>query len=98
MKKITVFGYTFKENCSDTRNTKVKNLLTSMIDKNIKIELWDPLIGEDDHLELNNLGVKTLKSEPKNPKIVVICVNHSLYNSFLENYKGMLYDYRYKNS
>ena len=94
--KVTVLGYTFKENCSDTRNSKVKNLLISMTEKNIKIDLWDPLIAEEDHLELNNLGIQTLKAEPKNSKIVVLCVNHHQFNSFIENYNGMIYDYRYK--
>ena len=28
--EITVMGYTFKENCEVSRNTKVKNLLLSM--------------------------------------------------------------------
>jgi len=96
--KVTVLGYTFKENCSDTRNTKVKNLLILMRDKKIKFQLWDPLISEEDHLELNKLGIETIKLEPKNPKIVMICVNHNQFNSFLENYNGMLYNYKHRHS
>ena len=96
--KVTVLGYTFKENCSDTRNTKVKNLLILMRDKNINFQLWDPLISEEDHSELNKLGIETIKLEPKNPKMVMICVNHNQFNSFLENYNGMLYDYKHRHS
>ncbi|MEK9780875.1 MAG: UDP binding domain-containing protein, partial [Gammaproteobacteria bacterium] len=96
--KVTVLGYTFKENCSDTRNTKVKSLIILMKNKNINFELWDPLILKEDYLELNKLGIKALKSEPKNPKIVMICVNHQQFDFFLENYNGIIYDYRYVHS
>ncbi|MAZ79778.1 MAG: GDP-mannose dehydrogenase [Gammaproteobacteria bacterium] len=96
--KVTVLGYTFKENCSDTRNTKVKNLLISMRNKNIKFQLWDPLITEEDHLELNKLGIETIKLEPKETNIVMICVNHNQFNSFLENYNGILYDFKHRHS
>ena len=93
--KVTVLGYAFKENCSDTRNTKVKNLLIAMKDNNINIELWDPLISEKDHSTLNNLGIKTLKSEPTNIDIAFLCVNHDVFKSFLHNFEGTIYDYKY---
>jgi UDP-N-acetyl-D-galactosamine dehydrogenase len=63
--EIIIFCYSFKENCSDTRNTKVKNLLLSMRNSKIKFQLWDPLISDNDHKELKELGIKTLKDEPK---------------------------------
>ena len=93
--KVTVLGYAFKENCSDTRNTKVKNLLISMKDSNINIELWDPLISEKDHATLNNLGIKTFKTEPTNIDIAFLCVNHDVFKSFLQNFEGIIYDYKY---
>ena len=92
--EIIVFGYSFKENCSDTRNTKVKSLLLLMRDSNIKFQLWDPLILEYDHKELNKLGIKTLKDEPKDAKVVLLCVRHTQFQDFLNNFEGILYDYR----
>ncbi|MDA0754631.1 MAG: nucleotide sugar dehydrogenase [Proteobacteria bacterium] len=92
--EITVFGYSFKENCSDTRNTKVKNLLLSMRDYKIKFQLWDPLIFDHDHKELNALGIKTLKDEPKNIKVVLLCVKHTQFEDFLKKFNGVLYDYK----
>jgi len=91
---ITVFGYSFKENCSDTRNTKVKNLLLLMRDSKIKFQLWDPLILDHDHKELNELGIKTLKDEPKDVKVALLCVRHSQFHNFLNKYNGVLYDYK----
>ena len=91
---VTVLGYSFKENCSDARNTKVKNLLLSMKNSKIKFQLWDPLILEHDHKELNELGIKTLKVEPKNVGIALLCVRHEEFNEFLNKFHGVLYDYK----
>jgi len=92
--EIIVFGYTFKENCSDTRNTKVKNLVLSMIDAQIKFKLWDPLILDHDHKELNKLGIKTLKDEPEDVKVALLCVRHTQFQNFFKKFNGILYDYK----
>ena len=92
--EITVFGYSFKENCSDTRNTKVKNLLLSMQNSKIKFQLWDPLILDHDHKELNELGIKTLKEEPKDVKVALLCVEHSQFDDYFKEFNGVLYNYK----
>tara|TARA_B100001063_G_C16726208_1_gene536559 strand:- start:92 stop:1342 length:1251 start_codon:yes stop_codon:yes gene_type:complete len=91
--EITVFGYSFKENCSDTRNTRVKSLLLSMKNSKIKFQLWDPLILYNDHRELKELGIKTLKEEPKEVKVALLCVRHTQFQDFFKNFNGILYDY-----
>jgi len=92
--EITVFGYSFKENCSDTRNTKVKNLLLLMRESKIRFQLWDPLILDHDHKELNELGIKTLKDEPKDVKVALLCVRHKQFEGFFQKFNGVLYDYK----
>jgi UDP-N-acetyl-D-galactosamine dehydrogenase len=92
--EIIVLGYSFKENCSDTRNTKVKNLLLSMKDSKFKFQLWDPLILDNDHKELNKLGIKTLQNEPKDVKVALLCVRHNQFEDFLNKFNGVLYDYK----
>ena len=92
--EITVLGYSFKENCSDTRNTKIKSLLLLMKRSEIKFQLWDPLIMDCDHKELKKLDIKTLKDEPKDVKVALLCVKHSQFNNFLNKFKGVLYDYK----
>ena len=91
---ITVLGYSFKENCSDTRNTKVKNLILSMKDLNINFQLWDPLISDEDHMELKRLGIKTIKEEPKDAMVVLLCVKHKQFQDFINNFDGVIYDYK----
>ena len=92
--EITVLGYSFKENCSDTRNTKVKSLLLLMRDSKFKFQLWDPLILDHDHRELNELGIKTLKDEPKDVKVALLCVRHTQFEDFFKSFHGVLYDYK----
>ena len=91
---VTIFGYTFKKNCSDTRNTRVKNLMLLMKEHDIKFNLWDPLISQQDHDQLNSQGFETFKSTPKNVEVAFVCVNHYEITKFLNTYKGLVYDYR----
>ncbi len=41
---ILILGYTFKENCADTRNTKVKDIIIQLIKNKINVEIFDPYI------------------------------------------------------
>ena len=65
-----------------------------MKQSNIKFQLWDPLILDHDHKELNKLGIKTLKDEPKDVEVALLCVRHSQFKDFLKKFNGILYDYK----
>jgi len=91
---VTILGYSFKDNCSDTRNTKVKNLILAMKKQNIEVDLWDPLISDDDHNYLNSIGIRTYKEQPNNVKVAFVCVYHDQILQFLKSYQGTVYDYR----
>ena len=41
---ILILGYTFKENCSDTRNTKVFDLYSYFFKKKYKVDIHDPWV------------------------------------------------------
>ena len=62
---VSFFGYTFKENCSDIRNTKVKELIFSIKKKGIKISLWDPLMIEEDLISLEKKESKFIETYRK---------------------------------
>ena len=63
-------------------------------DFKFKFQLWDPLILDHDCRELNELGIKTLKDEPKDVKVALLCVRHSKFDNFLNKFDGVLYDYK----
>lgn len=92
--KITMLGYTFKENCSDTRNTKVKDLILSIKKMGFELNLWDPLLSDDDIDNLSKLDIEICIEKPKNVELAFVCVYHDEILEFLNEYKGYKYDYR----
>ena len=44
---LLVLGITFKENCPDVRNTKIVDLVRSLMDYGIKITIYDPLVSPE---------------------------------------------------
>lgn len=92
--EITILGYTFKENCADTRNTKVRDLMLSMKKKGINVSLWDPFLESKDHEELNKIGIKTYHNKPVKVDVAFLCVLHNQIIEFLKDYEGIIYDYR----
>ena len=55
--RVLVLGLAFKENCSDMRNTKVTDIISTLADYNALIDVHDPWIdGEDVPPHLNRLA------------------------------------------
>lgn len=51
--KVLILGITFKENCPDTRNTKVVDLCRSISEFGCAVEVFDPIASVDDFLSTN---------------------------------------------
>tara|TARA_Y100001954_G_scaffold224849_1_gene264688 strand:+ start:1303 stop:2583 length:1281 start_codon:yes stop_codon:yes gene_type:complete len=49
--KVVVLGITFKENCPDTRNTKVIDLINGLNDFGIDVSVYDPWIDDTNDLK-----------------------------------------------
>ena len=45
-KRVLVLGYTFKENCPDTRNTKVVAIVSGLKKLNFDVDIYDPYISD----------------------------------------------------
>jgi UDP-N-acetyl-D-glucosamine/UDP-N-acetyl-D-galactosamine dehydrogenase len=76
--KIVVLGLTFKENCLDTRNSKVFDLIRELREFGGCIEVHDPLVTSTP--ETINLGCETRKWNDLKPADVLICaVPHDFY-------------------
>ena len=92
--EITFLGYSFKENCSDTRNTKVKDLIHTIKDNGSSVALWDPVVDSNELKELENQGVKIYYEKPNKIEFAFLCVNHNEIDKFLETHTGLIFDYR----
>lgn len=92
--EITFLGYSFKENCSDTRNTKVKDLINIIKDNGYSVALWDPIVEPNELRELESQGVKIYYDMPNKIEFAFLCVNHNEIEKFLETHTGLIFDYR----
>jgi len=76
--KVLILGYTFKENCADTRNTKVKDIVDGLKNVSSNISIYDPYLSENSD---NNFISNPFVSDEKYDAII-LAVAH---NEFLEN-------------
>lgn len=76
--KILIMGLTFKENCPDTRNSKVFDLIQSLQNYNLCIDVFDPWIKEPDRLSDLNIS---FVSEPSNKTYngIIVAVAHDCF-------------------
>ena len=73
--RILIMGFTFKENCTDTRNTRVIDIVKGFEDMSCNVDVYDPWITKDD---LNKDFVVSLISEPIEGKydVIILAVAH----------------------
>jgi len=75
---INIFGVTFKENCSDIRNSKVIDIVKELQEYGISVNIHDPC-ARPQELE-SHYGVSTLPYEKlKKSAISIVAVAHSEY-------------------
>ena len=73
--RALVMGFTFKENCPDTRNTKVADLVHELGEFFAEIEIYDPLA--DAALAQTEYGIKLSNELPNGPfDAIVLAVKH----------------------
>jgi UDP-N-acetyl-D-galactosamine dehydrogenase len=92
--KILILGYSFKENCSDTRNSKVSDLVDNFLKKKIDLIIHDPLVLRD-HLKKNHkkFFFENLKLNKKKFNVIILSVPHL---KLLKNFKNILKNYSAK--
>ena len=77
--KVALLGFTFKENCPDTRNTRVVDILTELLEYDIIPVICDPVANKEEAMHEYGL-VFIEKDLIQNVDAVIIAVAH---NEFL---------------
>ena len=72
--EILILGITFKENCSDTRNSRVVNLYNHFKKLNKNIDVYDPYADESEVYRFS--GIKLIDTIEKKYDVVVLAVAH----------------------
>ncbi|WHY86075.1 nucleotide sugar dehydrogenase [Neobacillus novalis] len=80
--RVAILGITFKENCSDVRNTKVIDIIKELEEFGVEVIVHDPVADKEDVWVNYRINLVD-KEELKNLHCVVLAVNH---NEFRENY------------
>lgn len=74
--KVIIFGLTFKENCTDTRNSKVEDIIIRLKEFGIIPVIVDPWASEMD--AFREYGVKLTKLEDvKDADCIILAVSHN---------------------
>ena len=78
--KVVILGLTFKENCPDTRNSKVDDIIKRLNEYGIEPVVVDPWASERD--AMHEYGVKLTKlSDVKNADCVIVAVAHNEFKA-----------------
>lgn len=87
--KVVILGLTFKENCPDTRNSKVDDIIKRLNEYEIVPLVVDPWASERD--AMNEYGITLTKLEDvKDADCVIVAVAHNEFKAMsLENIKAM---------
>ena len=76
--KILILGYTFKEDCPDIRNTKVKDIVDHLLQYKTQVEIFDPFLKGHDDLSKKDLSV-IKELEPRGYDAIILAVAHKSF-------------------
>ena len=76
---ILILGFTFKENCPDTRNTKVLEIVQILGKHNIKVDVVDPVVDQSLIKQNHDFEVFDRVIKDKKYSVVISAVAHKQF-------------------
>ena len=90
--KVIILGLTFKENCPDTRNSKVDDIIKRLNEYEIVPVVVDPWASERDAMHEYGVTLTDLK-DAKEADCIIVAVGHNEFKAMsLAQMKGMFKD------
>ncbi len=77
--KILIMGYTFKENCPDIRNTRVKDIVSELAKNSIETKIYDPWVSDRDRKSDCNVNKFIDQPLEEEYDAVIIAVGHEIF-------------------
>lgn len=77
-RKVLILGFAFKENCADTRNTKVIDVYNTLHRAGLEVNIYDPWVNKA-HVQ-KEFGINLVDSQKGEYDFVFRAVNHSIFN------------------
>lgn len=98
---ILIMGFTFKENCSDVRNTRVIDLVNELTEHKAVIDVYDPLANKNEVFKNYNLKLIEQPIEGKYD-VIIFAVAHDKFKKLqsskikkLGKSNSIIYDIKY---
>lgn len=88
--RVVILGFTFKENCPDTRNTKVIDIINELKEYGINPLISDPVADTEEANKLYGVTFTQLE-EVQNMDAVVLAVSHSEFCNWRSRYLDHFY-------
>src|SRR5690554_278211 len=82
--RVGILGFTFKEDCPDTRNTRVIDIVHELNEYGINPIIADPVADEEEALHEYGIKFKDI-NELKNLDVIVIAVGHEVFKKYKLN-------------
>lgn len=79
--KVAILGFTFKENCPDTRNTKIIDIVNELREYGIEPVIADPTADAAEAKRLYNISFVDMETI-KDCDAVILAVAHTEFSSF----------------
>lgn len=87
--RVAILGFTFKENCPDTRNTRVIDIINELAEYGIQPLVYDPVSDKAETLAEYGFELSD-KSEIKDLDAIIVAVAHEEFkNNTAKDYKKL---------
>ncbi len=88
--KVAILGFTFKENCPDTRNTRIIDIINELAEYGITPVLADPVADADEAKHLYGVEFADI-STVKDMDAVILAVAHTEFEKFSMDEIGAMF-------
>jgi UDP-N-acetyl-D-galactosamine dehydrogenase len=92
--RVAILGFTFKENCPDTRNSKVFDIVKELREYGIEPQIVEPIGDAEEAKRLYGVSFIPM-SDIKNMDAVLMAVKHNMFASMKPSDIAKLYDKKY---
>lgn len=87
--KVVILGVTFKENCPDTRNSKVEDIIKKLQEYGVKPVVVDPWANQQDAMHEYGVELKTM-DDAQNADCIIVAVAHNEFRKLsLQDIDGL---------
>lgn len=91
--RVAILGFTFKENCQDTRNTKIIDIVCELEEYGVEAVIVDDVADAAEANRLYGIDIVTI-DQMKPSDAIVVCVQHDIFKDL----KREWFDKYYKDS